>query len=369
MRQGSETQRLCSKQFQSTHPLRGATKAKHGQQDSCHISIHAPLAGCDLCRRFNASCIGYFNPRTPCGVRHEPGTDACRADGISIHAPLAGCDLDNQRANGQAKISIHAPLAGCDIRLRTGSRLAANFNPRTPCGVRQEHKPPNTFAAQFQSTHPLRGATHSVRAVSHHALISIHAPLAGCDLCRRFNASCIGYFNPRTPCGVRLARPAAMTGCAGFQSTHPLRGATSSSTRMRGTGTFQSTHPLRGATIPPSETVVRMAISIHAPLAGCDAARAPTSFRSSHFNPRTPCGVRPGQPCAKLDLQGFQSTHPLRGATQTHAVVDLVQIFQSTHPLRGATRVPIVFRSHRPISIHAPLAGCDTHRGCGFCER
>ena len=263
--------------------------------DACRadgISIHAPLAGCDLCRRFNASCIGYFNPRTPCGVRHEPGTDACRADGISIHAPLAGCDLDNQRANGQAKISIHAPLAGCDIRLRTGSRLAANFNPRTPCGVRQEHKPPNTFAAQFQSTHPLRGATHSVRAVSHHALISIHAPLAGCDLCRRFNASCIGYFNPRTPCGVRLARPAAMTGCAGFQSTHPLRGATSSSTRMRGTGTFQSTHPLRGATIPPSETVVRMAISIHAPLAGCDAARAPTSFRSSHFNPRTPCGVR-----------------------------------------------------------------------------
>ena len=33
----------------------------------------------------------------------------------------------------------------------------------------------------FQSTHPLRGATEPVRALTVHGVISIHAPLAGCD--------------------------------------------------------------------------------------------------------------------------------------------------------------------------------------------
>ena len=78
------------------------------------------------------------------------------------------------------------------------------------------------------------------------------------------------------------------------------------------------------------------------------------------FNPRTPCGVR-------LTLQGDCTT---------------VQPFQSTHPMRGATDVmpdsparPEYFNPRTPcgvrppeepfdaaaefISIHAPHAGCD----------
>ena len=33
---------------------------------------------------------------------------------ISIHAPLAGCDVAEPLLVGSALISIHAPLAGCD---------------------------------------------------------------------------------------------------------------------------------------------------------------------------------------------------------------------------------------------------------------
>ena len=55
------------------------------------ISIHAPLAGCDV------------------RVGHFLGGDA-----ISIHAPLAGCDLIKAGYRVQMRISIHAPLAGCD---------------------------------------------------------------------------------------------------------------------------------------------------------------------------------------------------------------------------------------------------------------
>ena len=150
--------------FQSTHPLRGATETDrhflrrqtyfnprtpcgvrqrhhHHGRDAHHISIHAPLAGCDQ--------FGYA---------------LARALVISIHAPLAGCDLvtvfSNQpdavfqsthplrgatrtrrAAHVAVHISIHAPLAGCDSDSRPGRCAAGNFNPRTPCGVRHVRQP------------------------------------------------------------------------------------------------------------------------------------------------------------------------------------------------------------------------------------
>ena len=61
----------------------------------------------------------------------------------------------------------------------------------------------------------------------------------------------------------------------------------------------------------------------------------------------------------QVALYKFQSTLPLRGATQALAPWGDACIFQSTLPLRGATqsyeRVPIELL----ISIHTPLAGSD----------
>ena len=58
------------------------------------ISIHAPLAGCDVLLR------------EPLWQHYH----------ISIHAPLAGCDWTTLKLAIKALISIHAPLAGCDVR-------------------------------------------------------------------------------------------------------------------------------------------------------------------------------------------------------------------------------------------------------------
>ena len=55
-----------------------------------------------------------------------------------------------------------------------------------------------------------------------------------------------------------------------FQSTHPLRGATTDSELTAAVIEFQSTHPLRGATVFLQLLHGDLAISIHAPLAGCD---------------------------------------------------------------------------------------------------
>ena len=79
--------------FQSTLPLRGATKRIACSAVHQGISIHAPLAGSDDKVRFLLSIL--------CG--------------ISIHAPLAGSDprivVMRER---RLPISIHAPLAGSD---------------------------------------------------------------------------------------------------------------------------------------------------------------------------------------------------------------------------------------------------------------
>ena len=79
---------------------------------------------------------------------------------------------------------------------------------------------------QFQSTHPLRGATaHLGRKACRCRFQSTH-PLRGATRSPRVSLALLRNFNPRTPCGVRPRRKAAFTASRSFQSTHPLRGAT-----------------------------------------------------------------------------------------------------------------------------------------------
>ena len=57
---------------------------------------------------------------------------------------------------------------------------------------------------------------------------------------------------------------------------------------------------------------------------------------------------------------GFQSTRPVRGATQLAPFHGAVGVpFQSTRPMRGATDPAVCPRWAAYISIHAPHAGRD----------
>ena len=177
------------------------------------------------------------------------------------------------------RISIHAPLAGCDSVWIKVLYLMQYFNPRTPCGVRRKKRLDNSIVNQFQSTHPLRGATTWIGVGLAESLISIHAPLAGCDSRSRCRPKQAGNFNPRTPCGVRHSQYFSHTVRTKFQSTHPLRGATLKCKLLCCLFKFQSTHPLRGATLNHS---------VSPPFVG-------------NFNPRTPCGVRlPSRACSSF---------------------------------------------------------------------
>ncbi len=123
-----------------------------------------------------------------------------------------------------------------------------------------------------------------------------------------------------------------------FQSTHPLRGATSTAAKSRPLLLlFQSTHPLRGATSAMTALDVAGNISIHAPLAGCDETYK----------------------IAQMGDAVFQSTHPLRGATCLAKLKDKTDEISIHAPLAGCDLIARPAHHVRLISIHAPLAGRD----------
>ena len=191
---------------------------------------------------------------------------------------------------------------------------------------------------EFQSTLPLRGATCGTGQPQSYRRISIHAPLTGSDLYKLSLFRGLQHFNPRSPYGERPLRIYSRGGTRIFQSTLPLRGATSMSI---------------------SESTVND-ISIHAPLTGSDDTVLIMLYSGWNFNPRSPYGERRGKhmkiispyhisihaPLTGSDQRSqrrdrvqrvFQSTLPLRGATPNRPPPCAVRRFQSTLPLRGAT--------------------------------
>ena len=149
-----------------------------------------------------------------------------------------------------------------------------HFNPRTPCGVRLNLMLNLLWGGTFQSTHPLRGATSGTPR----------------------DTGVEWHFNPRTPCGVRPFFGLRKKASNHFNPRTPCGVRQVITFSQRSPEAFQSTHPLRGATTPRCR-------------------RCPCSIQN--FNPRTPCGVRPQSWSWSRRATSFQSTHPLRGATRS----------------------------------------------------
>ena len=71
--------------------------------------------GVRLCAtRLEHATPTYFNPRTPCGVRLQRLADYAAQEHISIHAPLAGCD--DQQAPYHSQQSNFNPRTPCGVR-------------------------------------------------------------------------------------------------------------------------------------------------------------------------------------------------------------------------------------------------------------
>ena len=137
----------------------------------------------------------------------------------------------------------------------------------------------------------------------------------GCDLWKDNSIRKSGYFNPRTHRGVQLISKIYFPLWDGFQSTHPSWGATC------------------GKTI----VFAKVAISIHAPIVGCDLVF-----------------------CLFWILNTISIHAPIVGCDSISILTcDSASLFQSTHPSWGATRRSRLSTRYYNISIHAPIVGCD----------
>ena len=158
-------------------------------------------------------------------------------------------------------------------RQRQGRRLVY-FNPRTPCGVRLKYNCTRLGVTVFQSTHPLRGATTPIRHLQQYVLISIHAPLAGCDAPSHALATHSSHFNPRTPCGVRRLPQGSRIGTNQISIHAPLAGCDPYRKKDGDRMTISIHAPLAGCDSRRRCSMTSRCISIHAPLAGCDQAKS-----------------------------------------------------------------------------------------------
>ena len=102
------------------------------------ISIHAPRVGSDQSYFHQSALDANFNPRSPCGERQPTRRTVPLIGIISIHAPRVGSDVDRGGAEPKEPISIHAPRVGSDTGIGKCLLISCNFNPRSPCGERQQ---------------------------------------------------------------------------------------------------------------------------------------------------------------------------------------------------------------------------------------
>ena len=103
------------------------------------------------------------------------------------------------------------------------------------------------------------------------------------------------YFNPRTHRGVRPCLPLAIIILSIISIHAPIVGCDKFISYLIDIcHLFQSTHPSWGATSISRSIVyfVDILISIHAPIVGCDSLYILSIALSDNFNPRTHRGVR-----------------------------------------------------------------------------
>ena len=151
--------------------------------------------------------------------------------------------------------------------------------------------------------------------------------------------ACILFdFNPRTHRGVRQIKTwLIFSNMIIFQSTHPSWGATQTINRLYIRIVISIHAPIVGCDMGTKIIEVYLIISIHAPIVGCDIV-----FR-------------------RLKMRGKISIHaPIVGCDRSEVLLDLMQLISIHAPIVGCDWIASTFDILQEIiSIHAPIVGCD----------
>ena len=146
--------------FQSTLPVWGATVKAGLMGTGKIISIHAPRVGSDEPELIDSKGSTLFQSTLPVwgATRPAGGTGSQKRD----FNPRSPC---GERQDGQDVVSP-----------------SSDFNPRSPCGERRYKRFSAARSLRFQSTLPVWGATKSGVCKIKDKTISIHAPRVGSDM-------------------------------------------------------------------------------------------------------------------------------------------------------------------------------------------
>ena len=188
------------------------------------------------------------------------------------------------------------PVRGATVCPEAREHVASDFNPRSPCGERRFYGDYTTEASYFNPRSPCGERRHLIHAATQPEQFQSTLPVRGATSPRRGHIAISGYFNPRSPCGERRQTSACQRLQADFNPRSPCGERLGMEWQRRSIGM----------------------ISIHAPRAGSDVRKTHGDNEHAHFNPRSPCGERPASPRNPGQRWIFQSTLPVRGATKRH---------------------------------------------------
>ena len=173
--------------------------------------------------------------------------------------------------------------------------------------------------AAFQSTLPVWGATGAGSWRYHQAMDD---------------------FNPRSPCGERLAFTSLAIASDDFNQRSPCGERHDTiSTREVSQMDFNPRSPCGERPVPQLLAEREAAISIHAPRGGSDDVPSKLWALRTNFNPRSPCGERREIPDTQIPF--WDNFNPRSPCGERRYLLRLLR-------LCGA------------ISIHAPRVGSDT---------
>ena len=278
--------------FQSPRPGRGATHLAPG-----------PLGSI------------LFQPPPPGRGATSPPFTSCARTVFQSTRPVRGATRSTCAIGASAWFQSTRPVRGATCPSFSETYARQCFNPRAPCGARPTQSGKEFGPEAFQSTRPVRGATLSRYRIR--LSTSCFNPRAPCGARHPFpdGNGRVGRFNPRAPCGARRDVDTGRRYRPKFQSTRPVRGATSAS-RLPACSSPVSIHaPRAGRDEWLNIQIQPVGVSIHAPRAGRDVMSRARWICVSCFNPRAPCGARHFRSTYESLTREFQSTRPVRGAT------------------------------------------------------
>ena len=172
--------------------------------------------------------------------------------------------------------------------------LGRYFNPRPPCGGR-----PGSFNVrlghdEFQSTSSVWRTTNGAQNTAGSGGDFNPRPPCGGRPGGPTRKVGGADFNPRPPCGGRLMPRPAGRGTFDFNPRPPCGGRRAAPWPPRPSGAFQSTSSVWRTTNQPGQVGQGRPISIHVLRVEDDLMPRPAGRGTFDFNPRPPCGGRPG---------------------------------------------------------------------------